>query len=186
MFQKLLKKISRALEKSSVPYMVIGGQAVLLYGEPRLTKDIDITLGVGTESFDAIEKIVAALGLKILSPDGKAFVQRTMVLPAADEKSGIRIDLIFSCSPYERQAIARSSKVDFDGVAVHFASLEDVIIHKIFAGRPRDLEDVRSIVVKHPIFDRDYVLRWLREFDASLCGAYCSAFEAIVARKEIE
>jgi len=25
--------------------MVIGGQAVLLYGEPRLTKDIDITLG---------------------------------------------------------------------------------------------------------------------------------------------
>lgn len=26
--------------------MIIGGQAVMVYGEPRLTKDIDITLGV--------------------------------------------------------------------------------------------------------------------------------------------
>lgn len=41
MFQNLLKKIARSLEKTSIPYMVIGGQAVLLYGEPRLTKDIN-------------------------------------------------------------------------------------------------------------------------------------------------
>jgi hypothetical protein len=35
--------------------MVIGGQAVLLYGEPRLTKDIDITLGEGIESLEKIK-----------------------------------------------------------------------------------------------------------------------------------
>jgi len=29
--------------------MVIGGQAVFLYGEPRMTKDIDITLGMGID-----------------------------------------------------------------------------------------------------------------------------------------
>ena len=49
MFQKLLKKVSRALKKASVPYMVIGGQAVLVYGEPRLTRDIDITVGIGID-----------------------------------------------------------------------------------------------------------------------------------------
>ena len=47
MFQKLLKKIANELNAHNIPYMVIGGQAVLIYGEPRLTKDIDITLGVG-------------------------------------------------------------------------------------------------------------------------------------------
>jgi hypothetical protein len=31
--------------------MIIGGQAVLLYGEPRLTKDIDITLGRGCQNY---------------------------------------------------------------------------------------------------------------------------------------
>ena len=46
MFEELIVKIARELKKADLPYMIIGGQAVLLYGAPRLTKDIDITLGV--------------------------------------------------------------------------------------------------------------------------------------------
>ena len=46
MFERLLQRLSRELEARSITYMVIGGQAVLLYGEPRLTRDIDITLGL--------------------------------------------------------------------------------------------------------------------------------------------
>ncbi len=44
MFTRILKQIASALDKAGIPYMVIGGRAVLLYGEPRLTKDIDVTL----------------------------------------------------------------------------------------------------------------------------------------------
>ena len=47
MFKELITKIGDALNKKSIPYMIIGGQAVLIYGEPRLTRDIDITLGIG-------------------------------------------------------------------------------------------------------------------------------------------
>jgi len=46
MFQALLVRLARALEAAGIPYMVIGGQAVLLHGEPRLTREIDVTLGV--------------------------------------------------------------------------------------------------------------------------------------------
>jgi hypothetical protein len=46
MFEHLLEKVALALDEAAVPDMVIGGQAVLLHGEPRLTKDIDITLRV--------------------------------------------------------------------------------------------------------------------------------------------
>ena len=49
MFEEILAALSRVLQKRSIPYMVIGGQAVLLYGEPRVTRDIDITLGVGMQ-----------------------------------------------------------------------------------------------------------------------------------------
>jgi len=49
MFEEILGKVSNFLNKLSIPYMVIGGQAVLLHGEPRLTRDIDITLGIGIE-----------------------------------------------------------------------------------------------------------------------------------------
>ena len=40
MFERLLKRLARGLGQAGLQYMVIGGQAVLLYGEPRLTKDI--------------------------------------------------------------------------------------------------------------------------------------------------
>jgi len=46
-FKELITKIGDALNSKSIPYMIIGGQAVLIYGEPRLTRDIDITLGIG-------------------------------------------------------------------------------------------------------------------------------------------
>lgn len=44
MFQALLQQIARGLDSRGIPYMLIGGQAVLLYGEPRLTRDVDVTL----------------------------------------------------------------------------------------------------------------------------------------------
>jgi len=37
MFEEILSKIAASLKKHAIPYMIIGGQAVLLYGEPRLT-----------------------------------------------------------------------------------------------------------------------------------------------------
>ena len=41
MFEKILSKVGKSLKKHKLPYMIIGGQAVLLYGEPRLTRDIE-------------------------------------------------------------------------------------------------------------------------------------------------
>ena len=54
--RKLTLKKTNEFEKSNIPYMVIGGQAVLFYGEPRFTKDIDITLGVSIEKLDNMIK----------------------------------------------------------------------------------------------------------------------------------
>jgi len=73
MFKKLLKKIANELNTHNIPYMVIGGQAVLLYGEPRLTKDIDITLGIGIDGLKDINSIIQKLNLKALVNEG--FVQ---------------------------------------------------------------------------------------------------------------
>ena len=45
-FEALIARIAQALQDRSIPFMLIGGQAVLLHAEPRLTQVIDITLGV--------------------------------------------------------------------------------------------------------------------------------------------
>ncbi len=179
MFQRLLKKVSHRLRKDSIPYMVIGGQAVLLYGEPRLTRDIDITLGVGVRELNKLKETISSLGLKILVERDEEFVERNMVLPTLDEKSGIRVDFIFSFSPYGKQAIERAKDIKLGRSLVRFASLEDVVIHKVIAGRARDLEDIKSILLKNQKYDSDYIEKWLKEFDKSLTEQFLKIFREI-------
>lgn len=162
MFEKLLAKIAQNLDRDKIPYMVIGGQAVLLYGTPRLTRDIDITLGIDTDGFALIKEACRRLKLKILPKDPEEFAKNTKVLPAEETALKIRVDFIFSFTAYERQAIKRAKKVSLNGYPVKFASCEDVIIHKLFAGRAIDEEDVKNILVKHKdSVNAEYIKKWL-------------------------
>jgi hypothetical protein len=178
-FEGLLTKIALQLKKAYIPYMVIGGQAVLLYGEPRLTCDIDITLGMGVDGLDRVKRIIPFISLKSLVQKEKEFVERNKVLPTIDKKSGIRVDFILSFSQFGRQAIERAKNIRLGKSIVRFASLEDVVIHKVIAGRARDLEDVKSILVKNPRYDRVYIKKWLKEFDKSLGSKFLKLFRTI-------
>ena len=179
MVESVLRKISVDLEKRGIPYMVIGGQAVLIHGEPRLTRDIDITLGAGPDQVEEVLDIVRSWGWHVLIDNPADFVQRTMVLPCLEPQSGFRVEFIFSFTPYERVALERAVRVNLNGTDVCFASAEDLIIHKIFAGRPRDFEDARSILLKHTKLDFTYLRGWLTEFDRSMGEAFSDRFEEL-------
>jgi predicted nucleotidyltransferase len=181
MFEKLISKLAKSLSKKEIPYMIIGGQAVLLYGSPRLTQDIDMTLGVSVDRLGDMEEICRSESLEILPENHKVFVRDTHVLPVKDKSTGIRIDFIFSYTPYEEQAIKRSKRIKIGTGEAQFASVEDLIIHKIFSGRPRDMEDVRNIMVKNPDMDRAYIKKWLSEFDRTVDGpSFKDVFEKIL------
>lgn len=155
----------------------------MLYGEPRLTRDIDITLGVNTDHINKLLTILQEISLTPLPKDIESFVRQTMVLPSLDEATGIRVDLIFSFTPYEIEAINRARKIIILGQEVCFASAEDVIIHKIFAGRPRDIEDVRIIILKNPEIDTRYIKNWLKEFDMSSDNrVFLKTFEEVLGQ----
>jgi hypothetical protein len=53
-------------------------------------------------------------------------------------------------------------------LGVDIDRIEDVIIHKIVAGRPRDIEDVRGILLRTPDVDPFYIKKWLNDFAAGL------------------
>ena len=166
--RNLIEKIAKEFEKYKIDYMIIGGQAVLIYGEPRLTKDIDITIGANIDKYRDILNIVQNLNLKILPKEPYKFVKETMVLPLLDEKTGIRIDLIFSSSEYEKEALKRGNKIKIGNTYVNYISVEDLIIYKIISGRERDMEDLKIILIKNKKIDEKYILKWLKEFEKIL------------------
>lgn len=164
-FERFLAALTAELARVRLPFMLIGGQAVLLHGNPRLTEDIDATLGAEPDRIASLLEACSALGLIAIPRDVPAFVAETFVLPARHPASGFRVDFIFSSTGYERQAIARAESVQIAGAAVPFATAEDLIIHKLFAARPRDLEDVRGVVVrKGDTLDWEYIEKWAQAF----------------------
>lgn len=94
------------------------------------------------------------------------------------------MDFILSFSPYEQEALKRVRLVELDDVKVRFASAEDVIIHKVIAGRPRDLEDVRVMLIKNPSVDIAYIRWWLKQFTASLQEPYLGQFEQVLRESQ--
>ena len=86
-FAPLLAGIARELRARRLPFMFVGGQAVLLHGAPRLTTDIDLTLGVGPQDIASVEAVCRRLELASLVPEPASFAAETFVWPTRQAAS---------------------------------------------------------------------------------------------------
>lgn len=164
-FEQILAKLGRTLDSAGIPYMIIGGQAVLIHGRLRVTEDVDLTLGVDSSAAARVIGVLREIGLRPLVDKPEEFVAKTYILPAFADEEKVRVDFAFSFSPYEQAAIERALVREETGYPVKFVTAEDLIIHKLFAGRPRDLEDIRGVLArKQGQVDREYLRHWIWQF----------------------
>jgi len=143
------------LDRHHIPYMVIGGFAVTIWGEPRVTRDLDVTISVPAEEISKTVELVRS-EFTVLVTDALKFVSETRVLPmvAAD----VPVDLIFAALPYEDDAIARAKIIQLKNGAVRICSPEDLVLHKIVSPRSRDREDIEGILrYRHSELDYHYL-----------------------------
>lgn len=147
-------------------FCVIGGLAVQHWGEPRFTKDVDLTVLAGFGSEEAIvDEWLARYEARI--PDARAFslVRRVLLLRSSD---GIGIDVALGALPFEAAAVARSKKIEVEeGAPLRLCSAEDLIVMKAFASRPLDWNDVRGILVRQGTRKLDW--RYIRRHLRPLC-----------------
>lgn len=151
-----LAELARVLTDGRVPYMVIGGLANIIWGEPRATIDIDVTVWALDPR---IPEVVDMLGrhFTVLVENPAAFIHETRVLPL-ESTNGVRIDVIFGLLSFEQEAIARAAIVQVAGAPVRFCTAEDLILMKIVSDRERDLADARAIIRRRlQQLDREYL-----------------------------
>lgn len=134
------------MDAASVPWMFIGGLAVIALGVPRFTADIDMTvLAAGTE----LPQLVAFLDRHAIVPripDSLEFARRNMVLLVHHRPTRIPLDVSMAWLPFEEEAIRESHQIKYAGMSVRVPRPEDLIIYKLVASRPKDVDDVRKLL----------------------------------------
>ena len=144
-------------------FCIIGGIALLRWGEPRFTRDVDVTLLSGFGREDEFIAPLLESGYRGRVADAVAFAHRNRVL-VLTAPNGTPIDIALGGLPFEEEMAERSSLFDFArGCRLRTCSAEDLIILKLFAFRPRDLLDVETVVVRQRgALEWAYVERHLR------------------------
>lgn len=157
------------LTEGEYRWYLFGAQAVVVYGRPRLTADIDITIDLEPEAAMLLVGRLRAAGFVPRVEDLQSFLQRTRVLPLVHEKTGIPIDAVLGGAGIEREFLAHARTLEFGGLKLPVISPEDLVVTKILAGRSKDLEDARSVLTEQGSgLDLDRVRRWLSLLEEAL------------------
>ena len=157
-------QIARWLEERGIRHFFIGGIALQHWGEPRLTRDVDVTVLVSAGELGAfVDEVFRHFRPRI--PEARDFALQHRVLLLETEE-GVPVDLSLGIPGYEEEVWANSIEVEFPGVGkLRLISPEDLIIHKCVAGRPRDREDVEGILIRQRLrLNLQRIRTWLTAF----------------------
>ncbi len=154
-------EIQKWLILNEVPFCFIGGIANIRWGEIRTTNDVDLTVLCGFGNEEAISKVLLEkFQSRISDPIPFAINQRVLLLLTSD---GIPIDVALSGLDFEEDMIKRASNFEISpGIKILTCSAEDLIITKAFANRPKDIQDIESIISRQQKkLDRQYIFETL-------------------------
>jgi hypothetical protein len=168
-FVEALHDLRAALSELGVPWLVIGGLAVIARGVPRFTADVDATFVGDDVSIDHVFEVLTRHGIEPRMPDAIGFARERHVVLVRHARSGVPFDLSVAWLPFERDAIRRGEARDYAGVTLPVAQAEDLVIYKLVAFRPRDLDDVERLLLLHGAqLDVRRIVDTVRDFAVAL------------------
>jgi hypothetical protein len=177
---ELLTDLSKVLSRWGRWY-VFGAQAVIVYGVPRLSADVDITLDLVPDEPERFAREMEAAGFALRVGDSD-FVRRTRVMPFVHVATAMPLDVVLAGSGLEDEFLGRARTADISGTTVPLIDPEDLIIAKVLAGRPKDIDDAYGVWRLHGRdLDAERIRRILRLLEEALSQSdLIAGFESIL------
>lgn len=152
-------------EKKRVAYMLMGGLASRTWGLPRATFDVDFTLAMGPDQVAPFCSGLEKAGFSVPEIHLKGFadtLQGMLKFSFQDVRfpRPVPVDIFLVTTPYQREAFSRRRQMAFDGRMLWMISPEDLILHKLIAGRHKDLSDIDDVLLVQGQVDRAYLRKW--------------------------
>lgn len=149
-------RLIAVLDQHGVEYTIIGGVATQVHGHRRTTRDLDV---IPSPDATNVERLASALQAISASPDGvpgaspptaEQLAVAAVVPPLLTDHGTLHILNEVPGSPPYDELRERALEVDYEGVTLAIAALDDLISMKRASGRPRDLEDIAALIAANP------------------------------------
>ena len=148
---------------------VIGGLALAAWKHIRATQDVDLLLAVRRGGVDSILEKLRDAGLRAKRKPPVTHLGQLDVVQLLYEPPEafveMQVDLLLADSEYHLTALARRCSVKLPTCDLDIAVLacEDMVLHKLLAGRMIDLADAAALLrLNRESLDNEYLIQWAR------------------------
>lgn len=163
----LLGRMVKRLDDAGIPSMLTGSFAAAYHGHPRATQDIDLVIAPSAEQLRVLLRSLPAA--EYYADEGTALeaLAQESLFNVIDLVTGWKVDLICRKSrPFSRGEFGRRQLVPVEGLSLHVATVEDVLLSKLewarLGGSARQLEDVAALIrLRRADLDRPYLATWI-------------------------
>lgn len=164
-------KMIAGLENLNIPYMISGSVASMLYGEPRLTNDIDVVVAIKTNNADKLKNAFPSEEFYVL-PEETIIeeIRRKGQFNIIHIPTAIKMDcIILKDTEFELEEFKRRKKIPFiENIEAFTATPESVIINKILSYKlghsEKHISDIIGILkISGNIVNKKYIQEWCRE-----------------------
>ncbi len=148
----VLADLARALQPLRVAWYLFGAQALVLRGVPRATADVDVTVLMVDRPSSELVRALRAHGFTV-PLDSTAFVSATRVLPVIHAATQLPVDVVLGGPGLEEHFAAHAERLRVGRLTIPVATPTHLVVMKVLAGRPKDLEDAAALLALHDAID---------------------------------
>jgi len=153
LIEAALEALRGALTDASVPWMIIGGIAVIARGVRRFTTDIDAAVRGDAITVERLVRCLETHDIRPRIADAVPFARANLVLLMRHGPTGVDLDISLAWSEFELYALSAAQPTAFGRTSVPMSTPSDLVVFKAIAGRPRDVEDLEALLVLYPSID---------------------------------
>ena len=164
---RTLRHVWLTLRPLNVPVAVMGGLALAAWKHVRATQDVDLLLGIRQNDPSHLLQTLREADIRPKGdPPTTTLGQLEMiqlVYEPPETYLDLQIDLFLAKSPYHHEALRRRVPIRLPDLDVEIAvlSCEDLILHKLLAGRIIDRADAAALLrANGESLDLGYLRHW--------------------------
>lgn len=145
-FNQDFRDFISALNNNHVEYLLVGGYAVVLYGYPRATGDMDIWVNRTQENYQKLRKGFAEFSMPMFDMTEERFLYHKEIDVFRFGRKPIAIDIMTKMGNLDfDQCYPLATTYNDDDLTIRVVHYNHLIAAKKEAGRHKDLGDIEHL-----------------------------------------